>query len=1441
MSELSSRPFRVFACGRIACLFATASLVWTTAARADVYLDVVISELMYHAPGTDEDREYIELTNRGSQTVDLTGWRLGDGISYDFPPGTVLAPGERLCIAQDPISAAAVYGITFLGPYSGRLANDGERIELRNEFDGLVCEVEYDDEAPWPEGGDGDGRSIELIDLDKNHNVGRFWTPSAKLLGSPGAANIPSPAPPVTVVINEFLANSSSSDWIELYNPGDAAVDLDGFYLTDTPHNPTKARISASYSAGTTLIPAKGYWIATQGDVGFGLSTTGEQLYLVAPDGQTWVDGCDFGNQPLEDASEGRYPDGGGTWIKMTTLTPGAANVAATPPPIVINEIMYHPAGDSPTNPTTEYIEIRNTGGSPVELCPVLDGVPTPWSLSGGVSFDFPPGTIITAGGYLVIAHDPDLVQSTYGITGVLGPYNGRLSNFSDEIEIRDALGNRVDIMEYRQEGLWPTAPDGTGPSLERISYAMDSLLPGTWRASTGTGTPGELNSQNPSNNPNPAASIDRVRHEPLVPTSGDTVTVTARVGAGSLTTVTLYHKRDQDGSFTSTAMDDGGPGGPSGADETAGDGIYTGTIPPRAHDTVMEFYIVAGATAGNVRFPANGDADYFIPVRTCLYAVDDTVIDSNLTIFRIVINDENHGYVINSPYNGDTYDNRKRNCTLIIGDKAYHTSRIRLRSGTRGGPKYSYKVHLPDGYHFRDADRFNLNFRKADETLLRNKIINQLVGDMGLPSARTEYIHTRYHRRANPAIPTSDAGIHLYADAHCDDFIDRHFPNEDQNGAMYKGIAPWITTWGSWNIAWGASCSWFELELDGSTCSDLSELFAATRPDVPDATYESGVRNIVDVDNWGRSLAVWGVTCLIDSPWMIHNQNYRLYRRPSDHRFVHLLYDFDDTYWDTEPSGQWDTWGFFSSTYHDVQRWYNHPPFRREILHGGWRALNTNSGVFREDRVLSAVAYYHHLIYDDVYHDPAIGFGTSGWDKFVRGLDGPDAGFDNMHWEHRLTIRNNLLRAQLAPYHEPDVYLAITTNGGQAITTDTPTVVLEGTAPVSAARLEIHGSEEGIEWPSVTQWRREITIADALTTVIVRTLDDNGSQIDQVTINIYYGGTVDFAANATSGPAPLTVQFSDLSDLPGITGWDWTFGDGGTSQAQHPVHQYTQNGVYTVRLTVATAQGPATREKAEYIHVGVDTEIINPSFEDASYFLTGWSSCLAGESSIKHNPGTHTPIPRFHDGANSIGMSSVKPGDLLSAGAIWQEVDVIPGRQYHVRFWASLRAEVYPALHEIRLRIRDGDASPLSCSGGGDGITNNSVSYARVVGSDSADWVPLEGTVVPTQNVITLIAYWKFAGTDWQIKSLHVDDWSITDITPIPIPADLDSDGDVDQDDYDSFEPCSSGSGVPHIAAPACNAADLDHDGDVDQSDFAIVQRCYSGENVPANPDCAY
>ncbi len=76
-----------------------------------------------------------------------------------------------------------------------------------------------------------------------------------------------------------------------------------------------------------------------------------------------------------------------------------------------------------------------------------------------------------------------------------------------------------------------------------------------------------------------------------------------------------------------------------------------------------------------------------------------------------------------------------------------------------------------------------------------------------------------------------------------------------------------------------------------------------------------------------------------------------------------------------------------------------------------------------------------------------------------------------------------------------------------------------------------------------------------------------------------------EFSGNPTSGYAPLMVYFSDLSTgVP--TSWDWTFGDGGSSQIQHPSHEYTAVNNYTVSLTVQNAQGQDTETKVDYIQV---------------------------------------------------------------------------------------------------------------------------------------------------------------------------------------------------------------------------------------------------------------
>ena len=157
---------------------------------------------------------------------------------------------------------------------------------------------------------------------------------------------------------------------------------------------------------------------------------------------------------------------------------------------LVLTEIMYNPrpVPGLSTNLTHEFIEVFNS---------------KPWdediggfSIGGEVSYLFPTGTVLRAKSYLVVARVPGLIETNYGATNVLGPWDGaetnRLSTERGVVQLRNRQGAVLLAVNYQDSPPWPEAADGTGHSLSlmRPSYGEDDFRAWSESDSVG-GTPG--------------------------------------------------------------------------------------------------------------------------------------------------------------------------------------------------------------------------------------------------------------------------------------------------------------------------------------------------------------------------------------------------------------------------------------------------------------------------------------------------------------------------------------------------------------------------------------------------------------------------------------------------------------------------------------------------------------------------------------------------------------------------------------------------------------------------------------------------------------------------------------------------------------------------------------------------------------------------------------
>jgi hypothetical protein len=152
--------------------------------------DVVINELMYDPISGDDDDQYLELYNKGTNAVDLSGWQLTPGISFSFPSNTSIAPDGYLVIARNLTNLLAKYtnlntGNT-LGNYAGKLSHNGERVTLSmpqlfnstNLIYVVEDEVTYGTGGRWGQWASGGGSSLELIDSRANHRLAANWADS---------------------------------------------------------------------------------------------------------------------------------------------------------------------------------------------------------------------------------------------------------------------------------------------------------------------------------------------------------------------------------------------------------------------------------------------------------------------------------------------------------------------------------------------------------------------------------------------------------------------------------------------------------------------------------------------------------------------------------------------------------------------------------------------------------------------------------------------------------------------------------------------------------------------------------------------------------------------------------------------------------------------------------------------------------------------------------------------------------------------------------------------------------------------------------------------------------------------------------------------------------------------------------------------------------------
>ncbi|MGA2034634.1 MAG: lamin tail domain-containing protein, partial [Thermoguttaceae bacterium] len=486
-----------------------------------------ITEIMYNPLG-DGDLEFIELKNVGTATLDLTGVRLTDAVTFTFP-AMLLAPNQYVVVARNAEKFSEKFGpgINLAGEYNGKLSDGGDHVvlQLPGPYDAAILRFDY--QPTWYPSTAGGGYALAIRNtaaLPATWSSGASWQVGTVLGGSPGRADNGTVA--ADVIINEVLIHTDEplADSIELYNTTGSSVNIGGWYLSDSSGTFKKFRIpdNTTIAAHGYAVFYMGHWVSHvmqfaanefggANPIAFGLNSyLGDDVWLTAADSSGNItrvaDDVTFG--PMANGeSLGRWPNGTGNLYPMLQRTLGQANDAnGNGPrvgPVIIRELMYQPNALTPSDISAgfttpddiEFIEIYNPTASAVDL--------THWHLAAGVTYDFPAGMLLGSHQSLaIVSFDPAnaamlaAFKAHYGMTAaaVVGPYSGHLSDFGEKVQLQDSDTPPLGMPDY-----WPPlledevvyspswGANGNGLSLNRVSSSSWGDSSASWTAAAAT------------------------------------------------------------------------------------------------------------------------------------------------------------------------------------------------------------------------------------------------------------------------------------------------------------------------------------------------------------------------------------------------------------------------------------------------------------------------------------------------------------------------------------------------------------------------------------------------------------------------------------------------------------------------------------------------------------------------------------------------------------------------------------------------------------------------------------------------------------------------------------------------------------------------------------------------------------------------------------------